>query len=182
MGWCQVQGTSNPFQASPLLLLRVRNTFYFLPWYMLTPIQVGPVDFNFIFQKLIVFNWFGSVRFGRRLTFTPFEDPVCTEDGSVFDVMWVLFLYLIFVSKLLFWNGVYNFWLIVWFSYCLIRNIIPYIRKYGKHPVTGAPLKPENLIPLTFHKNAEGNFNEFDPVYLCWWCSLVTLIGLWANA
>lgn len=59
------------------------------------------------------------------LTFTPFEDPVCTEDGSVFDIM----------------------------------NIIPYIRKYGKHPVTGVPLKPENLIPLTFHKNGEGEFH-----------------------
>lgn len=59
------------------------------------------------------------------LTFTPFEDPVCTEDGSVFDV----------------------------------TNIIPYVRKYGKHPVTGAPLKPANLIPLTFHKNAEGEFH-----------------------
>ncbi|CAH9105318.1 unnamed protein product [Cuscuta europaea] len=58
------------------------------------------------------------------LTFTPFEDPVCTEDGSVFEVM----------------------------------NIVPYIRKYGKHPVTGAPLKQEQLIPLTFHKNAEGEF------------------------
>ncbi|TQD92882.1 hypothetical protein C1H46_021515 [Malus baccata] len=58
------------------------------------------------------------------LTFTPFEDPVCTADGSVFDIL----------------------------------NIIPYIRKYGKHPVTGAPLKQENLIPLTFHKNSDGEF------------------------
>lgn len=58
------------------------------------------------------------------LTFTPFENPVCTADGSVFDIM----------------------------------NIIPYIRKYGKHPVTGALLKPEDLIPLTFHKNPEGEF------------------------
>lgn len=33
---------------------------------------------------------------------------------------------------------------------------MPYIRKYGKHPVTGAPLKQEDLIPLTFHKNADG--------------------------
>lgn len=36
------------------------------------------------------------------------------------------------------------------------RSITPYIRKYGKHPVTGTPLKLEDLIPLTFHKNAEG--------------------------
>ncbi|OWM82099.1 peptidyl-prolyl cis-trans isomerase CYP65 isoform X2 [Punica granatum] len=59
------------------------------------------------------------------LTFTPFEDPVCTADGSVFDIM----------------------------------HIIPYIRKYGKHPVTGAPLKQEDLIPLTFHKNPDGEFH-----------------------
>ncbi|GMH14845.1 hypothetical protein Nepgr_016686 [Nepenthes gracilis] len=58
------------------------------------------------------------------LAFTPFEDPVCTEDGSVFDIV----------------------------------NIVPYIRKYGRNPVTGAPLKPEDLIPLTFHKNTEGEY------------------------
>lgn len=59
------------------------------------------------------------------LTFTPFEDPVCTADGSVFDIM----------------------------------HIRPYIRKYGKHPVTGAPLKNEDLITLNFHKNSEGEFH-----------------------
>lgn len=59
------------------------------------------------------------------LTFTPFDDAVCTEDGSVFDIM----------------------------------HIIPYIRKYGKHPVTGVPLKQEDLIPLTFHKNSEGEYH-----------------------
>ncbi|KAL5706782.1 peptidylprolyl isomerase [Ranunculus cassubicifolius] len=59
------------------------------------------------------------------LTFTPFEDPVCTADGSVFDVL----------------------------------HIIPYIKKYGKHPVTGTPLKEENLIPLVFHKNSQGEFH-----------------------
>ncbi|OMP01817.1 hypothetical protein COLO4_11575 [Corchorus olitorius] len=59
------------------------------------------------------------------LTFTPFESPVCTEDGSVFDIM----------------------------------NILPYIMKYGKNPVTGAPLKQEDLIPLTFHKNSEEEYH-----------------------
>ncbi|XP_077233455.1 plant U-box 49 [Tasmannia lanceolata] len=59
------------------------------------------------------------------LVFTPFEDAVCTIDGSVFDVV----------------------------------HIIPYIKKYGKHPVTGAPLKVEDLIPLTFHKNSEGEYH-----------------------
>ncbi|KAL8168337.1 hypothetical protein V2J09_009836 [Rumex salicifolius] len=58
------------------------------------------------------------------LTFTPFEDPICTADGSVFEIM----------------------------------HITPYIRKYGRNPVTGAPLKLEDLIPLTFHKNSDGEF------------------------
>jgi len=58
------------------------------------------------------------------LTFLPFEDPVCTVDGSVFDLM----------------------------------SIIPYLKKFGKHPVSGAPLKQEDLIPLTFHKNSDGEF------------------------
>ncbi|CAI9752911.1 unnamed protein product [Fraxinus pennsylvanica] len=58
------------------------------------------------------------------LTFTPFEDPVCTADGTVFDIL----------------------------------NIIPYIRKFGKHPATGNQLKQEDLIPLTFHKNPEGYY------------------------
>lgn len=72
-----------------------------------------------------------SARFKRlpfyccSLTFTPFGDPVCTSDGSVFDLM----------------------------------NIMPYIRKYGKHPVTGGPLKAEDLISLVFHKNQDGEFH-----------------------
>ncbi|KAH6784740.1 plant U-box 49 [Perilla frutescens var. hirtella] len=40
-----------------------------------------------------------------------------------------------------------------------IMNIVPYINKYGRHPVTGAPLKKEDLIPLTFHKNGEGEYH-----------------------
>nr|AAL32594.1 peptidylprolyl isomerase (cyclophilin)-like [Arabidopsis thaliana]AAM13295.1 peptidylprolyl isomerase (cyclophilin)-like [Arabidopsis thaliana] len=59
------------------------------------------------------------------LTFLPFEDPVCTIDGSVFE----------------------------------ITTIVPYIRKFGKHHVTGAPLKGEDLIPLIFHKNSEGEYH-----------------------
>ncbi|KAM0937794.1 putative peptidylprolyl isomerase [Dioscorea sansibarensis] len=59
------------------------------------------------------------------LTFVPFEDPVCTADGSVFDLM----------------------------------SIVPYIKKFGKHPVTGALLKQEDLIPIIFHKNSDGEFH-----------------------
>ncbi|XP_050205845.1 peptidyl-prolyl cis-trans isomerase CYP65 [Mercurialis annua] len=59
------------------------------------------------------------------LTFTPFEFPVCTADGSVFNIMY----------------------------------ITPYIRKYGRHPVTGTPLKLDDLITLNFHKNSEGEYH-----------------------
>ncbi|KAK6923147.1 LOW QUALITY PROTEIN: Cyclophilin-type peptidyl-prolyl cis-trans isomerase domain [Dillenia turbinata] len=38
-----------------------------------------------------------------------------------------------------------------------IMNIIPYIKKYGKHPVSSAPLKEADLVPLTFHKNLDGS-------------------------
>lgn len=62
------------------------------------------------------------------LSFTPFEVPVCTEDGSVFDLI----------------------------------NIVPYINKYKRHPVSGQPLALKDLTPLQFHKNAEGEYH--DPV------------------
>jgi peptidyl-prolyl cis-trans isomerase-like 2 len=58
------------------------------------------------------------------ISFTNFEDPVCTDDGTVFDV----------------------------------TNIVPYITKHHTHPVTGQPLELSELIPLTFHKNADGEF------------------------
>ncbi|XP_057874050.2 peptidyl-prolyl cis-trans isomerase CYP65 isoform X1 [Cryptomeria japonica] len=59
------------------------------------------------------------------LTFTPFEEAVCTSEGHVFDVM----------------------------------HIIPYVQKYGKNPVTGAPLAVKDLIKLQFHKNSEGKYH-----------------------
>ncbi|XVF02149.1 hypothetical protein REPUB_Repub04eG0151100 [Reevesia pubescens] len=34
-------------------------------------------------------------------------------------------------------------------------NIIPYITKHEKNVVTGVPLKQDDLISLTFHKNSE---------------------------
>lgn len=36
-----------------------------------------------------------------------------------------------------------------------IMNIIPYIGKYRKHPVTGAPLKQEDIVPFIFYKNSD---------------------------
>lgn len=52
----------------------------------------------------------------------------------------------------MFWDSG-NLSMVFW---CACRHITPYIRKYGKHPVAGTTLKLEDLIPLTFHKNAEG--------------------------
>lgn len=62
------------------------------------------------------------------ISFTPFEDPACTVDGTVYD----------------------------------LSNIVPYIQKFHKHPVTGAELHLRDVIQLTFHKNAEGEYH--DPV------------------
>lgn len=37
-----------------------------------------------------------------------------------------------------------------------LRNIIPFVRKYKKNPVTWEPLKANELVKLTFYKNANG--------------------------
>eukprot|EP00775_Hariotina_reticulata_P001460 gene1460-1802_t len=58
------------------------------------------------------------------ITFTPFEDPVCTEDGTVYDIV----------------------------------NVVPYVKKHGKHPVTGQPLALGDLIKLNYHRNADGEY------------------------
>ena len=59
------------------------------------------------------------------LTFTPFEDPVCTDDGVCFDIV----------------------------------NIVPYLRKHKRHPVSGAPLTLGELTRLHIHKNADGEYH-----------------------
>lgn len=41
-----------------------------------------------------------------------------------------------------------------------------YIKKFGKNPVTGAPLKFEDLIPLVFHKNSDGTFTSFPLIHV----------------
>lgn len=38
------------------------------------------------------------------------------------------------------------------------RNIIPYIQKFKKNPVTGLPLAMKDLIKLQFHKNADNEY------------------------
>lgn len=37
-----------------------------------------------------------------------------------------------------------------------LLSIIPYLQKYKKNPVTGAPLSKSDLIKLNFSKNEEG--------------------------
>lgn len=56
------------------------------------------------------------------LAFTPFEDPVCTADGAVFDIV----------------------------------NIVPYIQRFHRHPVTGALCRPapRRCPPLVAHSPA----------------------------
>ena len=39
-----------------------------------------------------------------------------------------------------------------------LLNIVPYLKKFKRHPVTGAPLAASDLIKLHFHKNPEGKY------------------------
>ncbi|XP_020604396.1 peptidyl-prolyl cis-trans isomerase-like 2 [Orbicella faveolata] len=59
------------------------------------------------------------------LSMQPFEHPLCTKDGIIFDLL----------------------------------NIVPYLKKYGKNPVTGEPLQAKELVKLNFHKNAEDKYH-----------------------
>eukprot|EP00347_Sterkiella_histriomuscorum_P002172 403369189 len=40
-----------------------------------------------------------------------------------------------------------------------LLTIIPYLRKYKKNPITGAPMKESDLIKLNFHKNEQGEYH-----------------------
>ncbi len=39
-----------------------------------------------------------------------------------------------------------------------IMNIIPYLKRYGRNPVNGKPLKLDELTKLTAHRDADDNF------------------------
>jgi peptidyl-prolyl cis-trans isomerase-like protein 2 len=41
-----------------------------------------------------------------------------------------------------------------------LENILKWLKEYGTSPVTGSPLKREDLITLHFHKNADGLFTS----------------------
>ena len=59
------------------------------------------------------------------ISFRPFETPMCTDDGSIFDLL----------------------------------NIVPYLKKFRRHPVTGNPLAAGDLVKLHFHKNGDGKYH-----------------------
>eukprot|EP00933_Yihiella_yeosuensis_P062030 TRINITY_DN64949_c0_g1_i1.p1 TRINITY_DN64949_c0_g1~~TRINITY_DN64949_c0_g1_i1.p1 ORF type:complete len:565 (+),score=142.00 TRINITY_DN64949_c0_g1_i1:148-1842(+) len=59
------------------------------------------------------------------LSLQPFENPVGTIDGSIFE----------------------------------IKYIIKYIKLFGCHPVHGGKLEMKELVPLHFHKNAQGQYH-----------------------
>ena len=40
-----------------------------------------------------------------------------------------------------------------------LLNIVPYLKKFRRHPVTGAPLAASDLIKLQFHKNGDGKYH-----------------------
>jgi peptidyl-prolyl cis-trans isomerase-like protein 2 len=60
------------------------------------------------------------------LSFQPFEHPVCTASGHIFE----------------------------------LENIVPFVQKYHKNPVTNEPLELGALIKLKFARNAEGQSLE----------------------
>jgi peptidyl-prolyl cis-trans isomerase-like protein 2 len=80
-------------------------------------------------------------------SFQPFEDPVCTPKGVVYDL---LYAFPPFVR----YNGLPLMLLCVVFS-----NIVPFLQKHKTDPMTGDPLTPKELIKLTFHKNNKGEYH-----------------------
>lgn len=40
-----------------------------------------------------------------------------------------------------------------------VVNIVTYVQKFKRHPVSGEPLALKDIITLTFHKNADGEYH-----------------------
>ncbi|CAM9510410.1 unnamed protein product [Ascophyllum nodosum] len=59
------------------------------------------------------------------LSLAPFETPVCTKEGVLFDIL----------------------------------NIMPYVRKHKKNPVTGEALTAKGLVRLNMAKNSQGKWH-----------------------
>lgn len=58
------------------------------------------------------------------LNLTPFEHPVATKDGIIFDLL----------------------------------NILPWLKKHNKNPITNEPLNPKELFKLNFTKNDKNQY------------------------
>merc|ERR1712080_470762 len=59
------------------------------------------------------------------ISLLPFEHPLCTVEGVVFDLM----------------------------------NVLPFLKKFKKSPVTGEPMTPKDLIKLNFSKNTDDDYH-----------------------
>lgn len=57
------------------------------------------------------------------LSLQPISDPVCTPDGTMFDIV----------------------------------NIVPFLKQFGKNPISGKPLKIDELTKLTIHRDKDDN-------------------------
>lgn len=57
------------------------------------------------------------------LSLAPFEDPVCTPEGHVFDILYIM----------------------------------PFIKKYQRNPVSGKPLKANELIKMHWTRSQNPN-------------------------
>lgn len=88
------------------------------------------------------------------IAFTPFEEPVCTDEGTVYDVANIVPYVLKVGGRAR--QGVARAGSLLelhrWG-----RN--PARSQYHKHPVTGAPLALKDLVKLNWHKNSEGAFD-----------------------
>ncbi len=41
-----------------------------------------------------------------------------------------------------------------------ITNIVPYVHKFKKHPVSGEPLQLKDIVQLHFHRNADNEYHD----------------------
>ncbi|KAL7754065.1 cyclophilin peptidyl-prolyl cis-trans isomerase Cyp8 [Sorochytrium milnesiophthora] len=87
------------------------------------------------------------------LSLQPFENPVATKEGVIFDLEYgraltsipLLCFCVLAKSEL---------------TALCYRNIIAWLKKYkNTNPVTGEPLSPTELVHLHFSKNADGKFH-----------------------
>ena len=89
------------------------------------------------------------------LSLTPFETPVCTPDGIIYEITCVSCRLECCISSR------DHRWLTHTRSLSLAcRNIIPYLRKHKVDPISGQAMSFKSLLRLHFHKNAEGQYHD----------------------